>query len=121
MPGTESAAMQPRGEIEAARDRVRSELEQFLTLSPQPPNPRATAYPRGELAAVKWVLGEESTSPLSGQAGVDVSDPRVIDSEWALSERMLRREIPMDRRGRSYVVGVEHALMWILHQTDNPL
>ncbi len=121
MPDTERATMQPRAEIEAGRDRVRSDLEQFVTLSQQPLDPRATAYPRGQLAAVAWVLGEETTSPLSGQTSADVSDPRVIDREWALSERMLRREIPMDHRGQKYVVGVEHALMWVRHQADDPL
>jgi hypothetical protein len=116
MPDTERAAMRPREEIEAEQNHLQEVLEQVLARGY-----RGEAYTRGQLAAVGWVLGEETVSPLSEQTGVDASDPRVIDSEWALSERMLRREIPMDRRGQKYVVGVEHALMWVLHQTDDSL
>jgi hypothetical protein len=116
MPSTDRAATQPRAEIEAAHERVRARLDEVVARGYS-----GEAYTRGQLAAVAWVLGEAAESPLSGQSGADVSAARVIDSEWALSERMLTREIPMDRRGQSYVVGVEHALMWVLHQTDTPL
>lgn len=116
MPGTERAIMRPREEIEATHQELHEVLEQVVAR-----RGRGEAYTRGEIAALAWALGAMRESPLSGAAGADVSDPRVIDSEWALSERMLRREIPMDRRGQPYVVGVEHALMWVLHQTDNPL
>lgn len=116
MPDTERAAMKAREEIKDVRDRRREDLDEILSRGYH-----GEAYARGQLAALDWILGSGAAAPLSGQESADGSDPRVIDREWALSERMLTREIPMDRRGRSYVVGVEHALMWVLHQTDTPL
>lgn len=104
----------PHEEIEAAYVRVQAELEILARVS------YGEAYARGRLAALSWVLGRES-APMTGQDDVDLTNPYLLDRERILATDMLYGRAELDRRGRDYVVGVEHALMWVRHQNASPL
>lgn len=120
MPGPDAAraAMRSRQETEAAHERVDSSRAYMVASgSPYTSEP----YDRGLLAALGWVLGMVELSPLSGQAGVDVSNPWVLTREQIQATEMLQGLRDRDRRGIRYISGVEHALMWVLGETDSSL
>lgn len=113
MPDTDKAALRPRQEIEAARERTQDELAETIALGI-----RGEQYVRGMLGALGWVLGQVP-APMTGQGDVDMSDPYALDRERILATEMLYGRAELDRRGRSYVVGVEHALLWVRNQNDD--
>lgn len=113
-----SLTLRPQGELEGAyrhEVRLRDELQEDAPLS------ESLNYATGILAALEWILGQTDTSPLSGEAGNDVTGPEELDRERRPASRMLRGEEPMDSRGRKYVSGVETALMWAVGLSDTPL
>lgn len=116
MPETDKAALRPRAEIQASYERIRVELEENLALGI-----RGESYTRGKLTALEWVLGTAETSPLTGRLGVDVTDRWALGRDQYLATDMLYGHAELDRRGREYVVGVEHALMWVRQETDSRL
>ena len=117
-PDAARAAMRPREEIEAAHADIAARRERMLASgSPYTTEP----YNRGQLAALGWVLGIVDLSPLTGQAGVDVADRWALTREQIHATEMLQGVRERDRRGIDYISGVEHALMWVLGQTDSSL
>ena len=114
MPSTDQAALRPREEIQAVRDRRQTELDVIVAKRLY-----GEAGVRGELASFDWVLGAVAEAPLSGQVAVDVSDQWAITREQVLATDMLQGRAPRDRRGNGYISGVEYALMWVLRETDS--
>jgi hypothetical protein len=116
VPDTDRATMRASEEIAAAHDRVLASRNAMLDSGGS--FRVGEPYTRGQLAALAWVLGTAETSPLTGQAGIDVADTWAVANEQYLATNMLYRRVEMDRRGNDYVSGVEVALMWVRHQTD---
>lgn len=117
MPDT-GTELRPRGEVETTYQRLAAEHAAVLDSG----HAYASApYSRGQLAALAWVLGTTNLAPLTDQAGVDVTDTWALAREQFLATGMLAGRAEMDRRGQSYIVGVEHALMWVHNQTDTRL
>lgn len=68
--------------------------------------------------AIAWAVDGEGSAPLTGQGIVGARPTWVeIAEEIDAAEDVLygKRE---DRRGQGYAVGVEHALMWLIDDTD---
>jgi hypothetical protein len=77
-------------------------------------------YTEGQVAALRWLSEPAASSPLTLSPGKDPEDVREIDREADLATDMLHGRVPMDLRGRSFVAGVEFALMWARYQTVDP-
>ncbi|MGH3098880.1 MAG: hypothetical protein ACRDMV_23075 [Streptosporangiales bacterium] len=107
-----------QGELQRA---YQQEARLYNELKEDSPGDEMLGHGAGILAALDWVLGSTETSPLSGETGVDVTDPEMLDRERRPASRMLRGEESMDARGRQYVSGVETALMWAVGLSDTPL
>lgn len=108
-------AVRPREEIEAGQARVQDELAEILDRGYS-----GEEYVRGILAALGWALGQ-GAAPMIAQDDVDLTNPYALDHERLLATDMLYGRAELDRRGRNYVVGVEHALLWVRHQNASPL
>lgn len=107
-------SMRPAQDLVEAVDEVKLTREDRLSRPG-----RSVALLDGELAALKWVLGDITPAPMSGHTDVDIREPRNLDRERRIATDMLRRQVEMDPRGDGYVAGVEMTLMWILNETDN--
>lgn len=77
-------------------------------------------YCRGIVAAVEWATGTLRTAPLSGEPSEEVPPPATQMSR----ERVLGTDIAQGHEqhplGRSYAVGVEHTLLWLMAYEDDP-
>jgi hypothetical protein len=120
VPGTDQAALRPREEIQAVRARLQDEHQRRRLPRQNTADPYDTNT-LGQIAALTWVSGEAEEAPLTGQVGVDVSDQWAITREQIHATEMLQGRAPQDRRGRHYISGVEHALMWVLYESVTPM
>lgn len=116
--GIDTFELRPQRELEDGYEQVRAELaenERIPALQGRLVNDHAT------LACLAWVLGKTDVSPLVGLVGIDATDPKEIRREWVMVDRMMRGEVSMDHRGRDYVSGVDHGLLWVCGQAVTPL
>lgn len=105
-----SPTLRPRAELQRVHERMtRVQAAERAADEPDPTAPMTEAT----LAALEWVLGRRSASPLLGRTEVAATDPEEIERERRAATRMLEREEDMDPRGHSYVSGVEDTLMWV--------
>jgi hypothetical protein len=116
--GGGTAAPRDRAEIEATRERIVTRraalLDSGAAVTTEP-------YTRGVLTALDWVLGRADRSPLTGQGGLDPTDPATISSEQRTATGMLNGRTQADQHGEAYLCGVEHSLLWVLGAIDTAL
>jgi hypothetical protein len=114
------SALRTRADVEAEHQRLQREhsLRRLPRQNSHDPN---DMYTIGQITALAWILGLANEAPLTGAQNVDVTDTWAVANEQYLATNMLQGRVPLDRRGRSYAVGVEHALMWVRGQTNSEL
>jgi hypothetical protein len=112
--------MRPRDEIESGLIRLRGEHSEWLSWTPRPEHDPHDTYTVGQILALEWLLGFADSTPLTLRPSVDPVDVREIDREADRATDMLQGRVPMDLRGKSFVAGVEFALMWARYETIDP-
>jgi hypothetical protein len=112
--------IRPREELQAGLLRLRQDHLEWLSWSPRPNHDPEDTYTEGQMLALEWLLGAVESTPLTLRAGIDPEDVREIDREADHATDMLQGRTAMDLRGKSFVAGVEFALMWVRYQTVDP-
>lgn len=116
--GIDTFELRPHHELEDGYDEAQAQLRDW---EGRPAMAENLSTMRATVASLGWVLGKSNVSPLVGLVGIDATDPKEIRREWAMADRMMRGEVSMDHRGRDYVSGVDHGLLWACGQAVTPL
>lgn len=92
--------------------------EQITAAEQGAPDGSISVFSRAIAAAMRWAIGEGGPGPITGEPIVGAAPTWVeIAVEIDAAEDVIYRERD-DRRPRSWMVGVEHALMWTIGDTD---
>lgn len=77
-----------------------------------------SGFSRGIAAALRWAIGEGGPGPVTGKPTMGPAPTWVeVAVEIDAAEDVIYRERE-DRRSTDWMVGVEHALMWAIGDTD---
>jgi len=120
LPYRERAARWEMGIIRWPED-VQAVHAQVQAKQDLPQMPRSSVeYGEGILAAIEWATGTLRTAPISGEPSEEIPPSARQMSREAGRATDIAEGRERHPRGRSYAVGVEHTLMWLMAREDDP-